>query len=185
MSSGITLDELLPLDTRALATVLAEGAPVDPDVLADHDYHGVSLGLSQVVERLTWKTFKKVFHHDPERGVLRGWNQRVEQHGARGPFVDRQRRGRPITFGHFHVVPPEGVPAGCDRGLLIDYGAGSNHPLDPVGRLRDPIVSLDGGASHRLLGWTYVLLGKLRIPTPSYFYLERGAPLRDPVPPPH
>ena len=84
--------------------------------------------------------------------------------------------GAPLTFGHYAVrtTPAPGLPAGT---LLIDYGSPRNPALDPTRRLRDPLVALEPGDPTRLLGWTYVDAFGARIPTPSYFLLERWAEL--------
>src|SRR5262245_17008157 len=109
-----------------LRSALRSGHPVDPTALDDWEYRGTSLG------RLAWKTFQKVFHRDPANGTLRGWNVRVEQHGIGAASVPRQRRGRPLTFGHFEVVPlpRQAAPWLCGEGLLLDYGRGGNRRLD-------------------------------------------------------
>jgi len=108
----------------ALRALLARGHAIDPAVLDDTEYHGTSLGLPAMLERLTWKTFKKVFHRDPATGALRGWNVRIDQ---RAPgWRERTRAGGPATFGHFAVVPLDAgrVPIPCPAGLLLDYGLG-------------------------------------------------------------
>lgn len=175
----MTRDDLLSLDARALAALLAAGHPIDPHSLDDREYRGISLGLPHFVEALTWKTFKKVFHRDPTTQRLRGWNVRMKQRGIDGPFEPLMRGGAPVTFGHYEVVEatPDNVPAGCDRGLLIDYGRGDNRRLDPIRRLRDPVVALAAGSVDLLLGWSFVDLGFRRVSTPSYFCLERDTPL--------
>ncbi|RLB64229.1 MAG: hypothetical protein DRI90_05055, partial [Deltaproteobacteria bacterium] len=61
--------------------LLTSGHSIDPRQLDDVEYRGISLGLPAIVEKLTWKKFKKVFHRDPATGVLRGWNVRMEQNG--------------------------------------------------------------------------------------------------------
>ena len=42
-----------------------------------------------------------------------------------------------------------------------------------MSRVRDPIVAVHAGSVAMLLGWSYVDLGFARMPTPSYFLLER------------
>jgi hypothetical protein len=163
-----------PAELRAL---LAAGQPIDPAALDDTEYLGTSLGLPAMIERLTWTTFKKVFHRDPDRGALRGWNVRIDQ---RAPgWRERTRGGAPATFGHFAVVPLAGrrLPIACPAGLLLDYGRGGNGALDPIARLRDPIVAVAAGSADLLLGWSYLELGPMRVATPSFFTLERGGPI--------
>jgi hypothetical protein len=152
--------DFLSLNRRELRRALAEGHPVDPLTLDDTEYKGTSVGLPGWVERLTWKKFKKVFHRDPETGLLRGWNVRLEQNALEDECIPLLKRGEPFTFGHY-------VVRSVDRGLLIDYGF----------LLRDPIVCVNEGDPKLLLGWTYLDFGWFRIGTPSFFTLEYDGPL--------
>jgi len=182
----MTRAALLRTSRDELRALLRAGRPVDPDALADTAYKGISLGLPAWVDRLAWKTFQKVFHRDPRTGRLRGWNVRVEQHGVDAPSVPQRKRGVPVTFGHFAVVPLAGyrTPLPCGDGLMLDYGLGGNAALDPVRLLRDPIVALVDGSAELLLGWSYVDLGVARVGTPSFFTLEREGPLDHVAAPP-
>ncbi len=175
----LTLEDLLPLDGPGLMDVLRSGHPIDPTSLDDTEYRGVSLGLPSVVERLSWKTFKKVFHRDRETGVLRGWNVRMKQTGGiDGPHEPQMRRGQHRTFGHYQVTPEEEHRAPFRTGgLLIHYGLGKNGLLDPIRRVRDPLVALEAGSSELLFGWSYVDLGFTTVGTPSFFALSRDVPL--------
>jgi hypothetical protein len=181
----LTAADLAALDRDELLAVLRSGHAIDPRELDDTEYRGVSLGLPGIVVALTWKKFKKVFHRDAETGALRGWNVRIEQSDD-DLWRPRHRRGRIWTFGHYEVVPARGrgVPRGCDRGLLIDYGLGGNRPLDPMRRVRDPIVAVHPGDNQLLLGWSYLDLGLARLGTPSFFSLERDGALTHRVDPP-
>ena len=167
--------DLMNASTDDLARALASGFAIDPRSLDDTEYRGVSLGLPEAIESLTWKTFRKVFHRDPITHALRGWNVRMKQNGIDGPSEPLEKDGAPITFGHFEVLPAQGypVPRGVERGLMLDYGLGNNHVLDPTGRLRDPVVALNEGDNTVLLGWTYVDVAGQPVGTPSYFTLER------------
>lgn len=169
--------DLLAASRAELHSLLERGHPIDPSRLDDTTYRGISLGLPAWVERLSWKKFAKAFHRDPRTNQLRGWNIRIEQDGLDQPWRERTRRGATWTFGHFAVV--------SDRGhLLLDYGAGSNRRTDPLQVVRDPLVALEPGSVELLLGWSYLAIGPARIPTPSYFLLERDQPLVAPVAPP-
>lgn len=159
-----TRDALLAAGPAQLAAWLAHGHPVAPDQLAGAEYRGTSLGMPRWVERLTWKWFVKAFVRDGDR--VRGWNVRVDQSA---PWSPRLRRGAPITFGHF-------VAVANGAHTLLDYGIGGR--LDPIRRLRDPIVALDPGSADRLLGVSLIQLGSARVPTPAYFMLERGGRVR-------
>jgi hypothetical protein len=176
---------LLRADRAALARALLEGCAVDPASLEGFEYRGTSLGLPGWVEALTWKVFVKTFHRDPGSGHLRGWNVRIRQDDPRAlePVL---RRGEPLCFGHYRVVDPAGyaMPVPAKGGLLLDYGLGGNRALDPTSLLRDPLVALEPGNADRLLGWSYLDLGRFRVGTPSYFLLERHAPIRRVVDPP-
>ncbi len=180
-----TREALLAANRGELAARFQAGHPVAPEALAGAEYHGTSLGLPRWLERLTWKTFMKAFVHD--RGGVRGWNIRVAgrglppagsaAEGQRGvieqhsPWSPRMRRGIPVTFGHF-VAHLEGGTT------MLDYGAGSHRRGDPTAALRDPLVALDPGSAERLLGVSLIELGRARVPTPAFFLLERGGPLR-------
>jgi hypothetical protein len=163
------------MNRRQLMETLCAGHPIDPASLDDWEYRGIALGLPRFVERLSWKTFQKVFHRDPATGFLRGWNVRIEQRGFDAASVPLRRGEAPRTFGHYRVVPAAGrkLPRPCGAGLLIDYGLGGNARLDPMRPLVDPLVAVEPGTSDLLLGWTYVDLGLVRIGTPSFFTLER------------
>ena len=78
-------------------------------------------------------------------------------------------------FGHYGLVA---TPAG----LVLDYGAGGNPWFDPTRLVRDPLVALAPGDPSRLLGCTLLAVGPLRVPTPSWFLLERAGALPFVVP---
>lgn len=182
----ISREALLAAGHAELLRTLCAGHPIDEASLDDSEYRGISLGLPAFIERLSWKTFTKTFHRDPETGKLRGWNVRMEQTGLDGPRVPMKKKGEIFTFGHYLVVPGRGrkMPAACDRGLLIDYGLGGNASFDGMRVMRDPLVALDAGSSERLLGWSYAEIGPLCLGTPSFFLLERAGPLTHRARPP-
>ena len=167
------------MGTEGWLDLLAGGHPIPEDALAGREYRGVSLGLPGLLEKLTWKKFRKAFHRDERTGALRGWNVRLEQDGLGAPDRPKRRGGEPFTFGHFRVVPLAGyalpgyrgrklrVPAG----RMLDYGMGGNG-VDPIRFLRDPIVAVREGDASLLFGWSYLDLGLRRVATPSFFTLE-------------
>lgn len=171
----IRRDSLLALPRRALAEALAAGHPIDPAALDGSEYRGISLGLPAFVEKLSWKTFQKVFERDRESGTLRGWNVRIEQRGLDASSVPKQKNGAPFTFGHYQVVPMGGrrCPRPVGPALAIDYGLGGNGRFDLMHFLVDPIVAVNEGSHELLLGWSYLDFGLLRISTPNFFVLER------------
>lgn len=181
----ITRQELVQMDRGALMEVLESGHPIDPALLDDTEYRGISLGLPKLVDRLAWKTFKKVFCRD-DSGVLRGWNVRIEQgDDIDAPYRPMMRGGTPHTFGHYQVVDAADhrMPCRC-AGLLIHYGLGGNGALDVMRRVRDPIVAVNAGSVDLLLGWSYVDVGVTQLGTPSFFSLERDGALTHRVSPP-
>ena len=175
----ITRDAVLAMSRRQLAKALREGRAIAPDALDDSEYRGISLGLPRWAERLSWKTFQKTFHRDPATGLLRGWNVRVEQRGLDAPSRALVREGAPFTFGPYVVGElPASAPRGLRQGLLIDYSPSPGL----LGRLRDPLVALNDGRVDLLLGWSYLDLWLVRVPTPSYFLLEREGALQHVAP---
>ena len=172
------LHELRNASQADLKRALFGGHSIAPEALQDTCYRGISLGLPSWIESLSWTTFMKTFHQDPDSGLLRGWNVRLEQTGLEGPIEPmRDLNGRPKTFGHYEVVQATQTASHrAPNGLLIDYGRGRNSRLDPIGRLRDPIVALEENSVDTLLGWSYLDLG-FAMPTPSYFLLQRCGPL--------
>lgn len=175
--------DLRSMNRRELRAVLDAGHPIEPQALGDREYRGVSLGLPGWVDKLAWKKFKKVFHSEPS-GALRGWNVRIVQNDLDDTYVAEQRGGRPRTFGHFLVVSEPGPHKGGVGRLLLDYGRGARHKLDPLRVLRDPLVAVNAGSVELLLGWSYLDLGFARVPTPSFFSLEREGALSHVAAPP-
>jgi hypothetical protein len=170
-----TRQDVLAMNKRQLAAALLEGHEIGADALDDTQYRGISLGLPRWAEALSWKTFQKTFHRDPATGVLRGWNVRVEQRGLDAASVALVRRGAPVTFGPYVVGElPANAPRGLRRGRLIDYSPSPGL----MSRLRDPLVALNQGSVDLLLGWSYLDLWIFRMPTPSYFLLEREGALQ-------
>jgi hypothetical protein len=175
----IRTSDLLDATHRDLSELLAAGHPVRASALDDTEYRGTSLGLPSFLERLTWKTFRKTFHRDPDTGLLRGWNVRLAQRGLSAPSEPLMKGGAPMTFGHYVVIEPRTIaaPVGCDRGLVLDYSRGQNGRWSPLSLVRDPIVALKEDDPDLLLGWTYLQLGTHHVGTPSFFTLEREGPL--------
>jgi hypothetical protein len=163
---------------RELRAAIVDGHPVDPAQLAGWTYRGTSLGLPRALERLSWKTFQKTFWREPGTGRLLGWNVRLEQDGVDAPSRPRRRRGRPVVEWHYQVIAPTGVatPRGFDRGLIIDYGRGrAREPT--MALIKDPLVALTPGSADALLGVSYLVVGGRCVETPTYFTLEREAPI--------
>ena len=175
-----TRADYVSMSPRELNELFLGGHPIDPAALDESRYRGVSVGLPAPIIALTWRTFEKTFHRDPTTGRLRGWNVRLEQTGLDAPAVPR------FTFGHYEVVPadPKKSPRPIAEGaLLIDYSRAPGSRLDPARGARDVIVAIERGSVQQLLGWMYMELGPARIPTPSYFLLDREGPLESVISP--
>jgi len=154
-----------------LLALLREGHAIDLDAL-DGDFFGVSLGLPPVVERMTWKVFRKTFH---KRGaVVVGKNVRMEQYGPHGPGEPQTKNGELLTFGPFRVtaLPKDGTPFHCKRGVVLDYGL-EHPPWHPLSPSRDVLVAVHEGSADLLLGALYLDVFGVTTRTPSYFTLER------------
>lgn len=155
----MTVEPWLDKSQRQLRAALAAGHPVEPTELDDSRYLGISLGLPGFVDALFWKTFEKTFHRDTATGELRGWNVRLQQTGWDGEPVPKEKRGVPVTFGHYRVrAEPER--------LVLDYGV-----------MGDPLVALEADRVDWLLGATFLNLGAWQPLTPSFFLLRRIGPL--------
>ncbi|HVY44219.1 MAG TPA: hypothetical protein VHB21_00005, partial [Minicystis sp.] len=165
--AGLDAADVARMSPRELRALFAAGHPVRPADLAGYAFRGVSLGLPAVVERLTWTTFQKVFVPDATGAGVVGFNVRVEQRGTSAPSEPLRRRGSPRRFGPFRVVGAADHP-----GVELDYGAAAS-PLDPLGALRDPVVAVNAGSTDLLLGRSWLAIGPARVPTPSFFTLER------------
>ena len=176
----ITIEDFLPLKPKQLAERMATGHPVDPAALENYEYKGISLGLPAFIDKLAWKTFKKTFYRDPQTGVLRGWNIRIQQTGLHGKYLPKQLDGKPACWGHYQVVTTKGrpIPRPVPQTALIDYSLGGNGRFEfTVNPMRDPLVALEKDSAEVLLGWSYYDLGWFRFSTPSYFLLLRDCPV--------
>ena len=164
---------------RELRARILEGHPVDPKAIEGFAYRGTSLGLPEVIERLTWKTFQKTFYREKATGRLLGWNVRLHQDGLDAPSRPLVKDGNPVCVWHYEVIEPRGVPMpkGFDRGLIIDYSRAENPLLDPTRLMKDPLVALTRGNYDELLGVSYAVVGGVCLETPAYFTLERERPI--------
>jgi len=177
----LTLDDVLKLSNAELWEIVQRGAPVDMDDVADHAYTGIDLSLPAWMHKLLWKSFRKTFHRDPVSGRVRGWNVKVEQVGwDTPPPPKRDRKGRPIAFGHYELRPADGLkfPRGWSGGHYLDYGVAGNLLRDfPGWAGYCPIVPINPGNMDLLLGWEVFKLGPVFVPLNDYWVLRREGPL--------
>lgn len=187
LAQATTLADLLEMDAEQLHQVMLQGGPLDPMALAGNQYVGVDLSLPTVASKLLWKTFRKTFHHDPDSGVVRGWNVRMQQLGIEGPELPmRDRQGVPVTFGHYRVSRASGIPfpKGWRGGHFLDYGSAGNKRRDPARLGYTPLVAVNPGSMDLLLGWEVFKVGPKFLPMPLYWALRLSGPLDRVVSPP-
>lgn len=186
-SSPLTLEDLMAMDRRALHGVLCRGRALDPDKLAGRQFLGVDLSLPGWARKVLWHTFRKTFVRDEPGAEVRGWNVRMEQHGVSGPRIPmRDRKGQPVTFGHYRVRSAEGIhfPGGWSGAHFLNYGAAGN-PFWDMARLGyTPLVAVNEGSQDLLLGWEVFKLGPAFLPMPLYWALRDEGPVEDVIPPP-
>lgn len=186
----ISLEQLLEMNSAELYAIVEKGNPLDLEALADSSYTGIDLSMPAIFHRLFWRTFRKTFHHDPERGYLRGWNVKVEQTGWDAPpEARRDRQGRALTFGHYKVLPAGGLkfPRGWSGGHYLDYRDAGNLWADfPARAGYCPLVSVNEGDAELLLGWEVFNVGGLMVPLSDFWVLKREGRLApaDIIPPP-
>ena len=177
----LTLQDLLAMNGKQLQEIVARGAPLDLDALANSSYTGIDLSMPALFHKLFWRTFRKTFYRDPASGRLRGWNVMVEQTGWQTPPVPRRdRHGQQRSFGHYEVKPCAGqrFPRGWQGGHYLDYAVAGNLWLDwPARAGYCPLVAVNPGDMDLLLGWEVFRFGKLQVPLPDYWLLHREGPL--------
>jgi hypothetical protein len=187
MTPSLTLYDLMAMDRHALHRVLCAGHPLQPDALVGRQFLGVDLSLPGWARRLLWHTFRKAFVRDDATGEVRGFNVRMEQLGVDGPRRPlRDRRGEPVTFGHYRVRDARGLafPGGWRGAHYLDYQAGGNHPLDLARFGRTPLVAVNAGSQALLLGWEVFEVGPASLPLPLYWALRDEGPVDHVAAPP-
>lgn len=169
------------MSNEALHAIVMQGTPLDVEALADTSYTGIDCSMPALFHRLMWKSFRKTFHRDPDTGVLRGWNVKVEQTGwDRPPAPRRDGRGRPLTFGHYEVREAAGerFPGGWAGGHYLDYRHAGNRFTDFPARIGFcPLVTVNPGDPGLLLGWEVFRLGSVLLPIRDYWVLRREGAL--------
>ncbi len=155
-----------------LETLFLRGETPDIDALAGWEYRGTNIAFW--AKRSPILKFIKGFYKAPS-GQLFGYNQPVVQNGRGGPWIAKPSDDYPKRFGFYKVLPVD--PSSRDNhylhALLLDYGQGDNPFFDPSKRLRDYIVRVNPGSDDMLLGKAYLKVSRARLPTFSFFLLER------------
>ncbi len=154
-----------------LEQVFLRGATPTEGALAGWEFRG--LNTPPWFRLLGIKKFIKGFYK--ERGELWGYNCPVEQNRLVEPWIARPTDSAPRRFGFYRVaaVDPTARDNRYLHALLLDYGLGKNPRFDPSAGLRDYLVQVDREDPDVFLGKAYYAVGPARLPTFSYFILER------------
>ena len=164
--------EIGALPASELASIMARGEPPSEEALAGWEWRGLNtMGWAKLAGI---KKFVKGFYQDDD-GLLWGYNEPIVQNALEEPWSARPNDDEPKRFG-FYTVGPVDPTARDNRylhALLLDYGKGKNPRFDASAGLRDYLVQVDRNDPDVLLGKAYYAAGPLRLPTYSFFILER------------
>lgn len=172
---GARVHALDGLSLAELEQVFVRGVTPDLASLAGWEFRG--LNTPSYMRFLGIRKFVKGFWRDLA-GATWGYNYPVEQNAVDGGWYGLPSVVAPRRFGFYSVAPVD--PTATDNkylhALLLDYGRGDNPRLDASAGLRDYLVQVDADDPDVLLGKAYYALGPLRVPTASFFILERHQP---------
>jgi hypothetical protein len=158
--------------TRAeLELVMVRGETPDLEALVGWEFRGIN--------RPAWarlagiKKFVKGFFRG-EDGRVMGYNSPVVQNVLDGRWRTRPSDTAPKRFGFYEVAPVDATRRDNTylHAVLLDYGRGGNHRLDPTSGLRDYLVQVDPANPDLFLGKAYYALGPVRVSS-NFFILER------------
>lgn len=158
------------LPFRELEGIMLRGERPEPRALAGWEYRGTN--AAAFTKLLGIKKFIKGFYENDD-GQLYGYNMPVVQNKLDEAWLYKNPAD-PKRFGFFRVdrVDPATRDNAYLSSLLLDYGRGGNHELDPTSGLRDYLVRVERGSDVLLLGKAFYALGPARVPA-GYFVLER------------
>lgn len=167
--------ELERTPLAGLEQVFLRGVTPDLAGLAGWEFRG--LNSPTFFKLLGIKKFVKGFWRD-DAGQTWGYNYPVEQNSIEAGWFGLPSVAHPRRFGFYRVDPVD--PTARDNqylhALLLDYGRGKNPRFDASAGLRDYLVQVDADNPDLLLGKAYYALGPARLPTFSFFILERHQP---------
>jgi len=166
--------QLEKMSLDELERVFLDGTTPDLDQLAGWEFRG--LNSPTWFRLLGIKKFIKGFYR--RDGGVYGYNCPVVQNKIDAEWIARPDDENPKRFGFYKVEPVD--PTARDNAylhsVLLDYGKGDNPKLDPSRGLRDYLVQVDADNPDIYLGKAYFAAGPLRLPTFSFFILERHRP---------
>ena len=166
---------LARLSPSELERAFLRGVTPDAEALVGWEFRGHN--TPPWFRLLGIRKFVKGFYADGDGGVW-GYNSPVVQDGVDRPWRLKPSDDLPKRFG-FYTVRPVDAAAKDNlylHALLLDYGKGGNPTFDPSAGLRDYLVQVDRDDPDLLLGKAYYALGPLRVPTFSFFVLDRHRP---------
>lgn len=181
MARIIELEEMVNMKPAQVAEVFRNGYPIKTEDLPNTQYLGIDLTGPGWFHKFFWKTFRKTFYKDPETGVLRGWNVKLEQTGWQNRTIAKKdSKGNELAFGHYHVCSAKGkkFPHGWQGADYLDYGIAGNAFFDVAQLGYCPIVAVNEGSTELLLGWEVFKIGGLFIPLSDYWLLKRDGALQ-------
>lgn len=163
------------MDLAELETVMINGQTPDPALLDGWIFRGIN--TPDWMRLLGIKKFMKGFHYKGTR--LMGFNVPVKQDALPKPWRALPNDDAPKRFGFYEVTAVDATATDNHylHGLLLDYGKGDNPFYDPSAGLRDYLVQVDADNPDLFLGKAYFALGAARVPTFSFFILERDRPI--------
>jgi hypothetical protein len=166
---------LARLSNAELERAFQRGLTPDPQGLVGWEFRGNN--TPPWFRLFGIQKFVKGFYTDGDGGVW-GYNSPVVQDGVERAWRLKPSDEHPKRFGFYTVEPVDAV-ARDNRylhALLLDYGKGKNPRLDPTAGLRDYLVQVDRDDPDLLLGKAYYAVGPVRVPTFSFFVLDRHRP---------
>lgn len=185
MAHRIELKDLLNMNKDQVADVFRNGHPLDLNQVENNQYFGIDLGMPGWFHKYFWLTFRKTFYRDPQSGILRGWNVKLEQQGINGPRVPKKNKdGSEKTFAHYHVQSAKGLkfPKGWQGADFLNYLASPNKFGEGTGYC--PIVAINEGDMNLLLGWEVFKYGPFFVPLNDYWVLVKEGPIETLAPVP-
>ena len=174
--SGVTFADVIRFDKRTMNSVMDHGATPQTKNLKDFEFRGFNPPAFTKV--LGFQKFVKGFFVDPQ-GKLAGYNLFVDEarSGPEAPWLPKKDGAPETRHGFYDVVPVGSNPCYSDypHAVLLDYGSGRNHKLDPEGRIRDFLVQVDPANPDLYLGKAYLDLIATRVFS-NFFVIERLRP---------
>ncbi len=165
-------EEIVRLRSRELESIMKQGIKPVPELLAGCEFRGFN--ILRVSWLLGFQKFVKGFWID-ESGDLFGYNLFVRdaRGGVAAPW--QPKASGPYQGRHgFYRVEREGRSRYSDyqNAVLLNYGIGRNHVLNPERLIRDYLVQVSPEHDGLFLGKAYLDFGLFRLFS-NFFLLER------------